>query len=100
MFVFLQVDGWLVMPVLVLLGFFSLSPQPVLLAMVQDQLPDHRATANGLYMSISFLLRSLVLVLVGMAGDAWGLRTTFTLSAVISALCVLPILLMPGDKET
>ncbi len=100
MFVFLQVDGWLVMPVLVLLGFFSLSPQPVLLAMVQDQLPDHRATANGLYMSISFLLRSLVLVLVGIAGDAWGLRTTFTFSAVISALCVLPILLMPRDKET
>jgi FSR family fosmidomycin resistance protein-like MFS transporter len=97
MFVFLQVQGNLMIPVLVLLGFFSLSPQPVLLAMVQDHLPNHRAAANGLYMSISFLLRSLVLVLVGMVGDAWGLRTTFTISAGISVLSVLPVLLLPEE---
>ena len=36
---------------------------------------------NGLYMSLSFLLRSLALVLVGAAGDAWGLRSTFMFSA-------------------
>jgi FSR family fosmidomycin resistance protein-like MFS transporter len=99
MFVFLQVDGWLMIPVLLLLGFFSLSPQPVLLALVQDHLPNHRAVANGLYMSISFLLRSLVLVLVGAAGDRWGLRSTFTISAVISVLSVVPILLLPGGSS-
>lgn len=99
MFIFLQVEGWLLIPVLLLLGFFSLAPQPVLLALVQDHLPNHRAVANGLYMSISFLLRSLVLVLVGAAGDAWGLRTTFTISAVISVLSVVPILLLPGSSS-
>lgn len=99
MFVFLQVEGWLMIPVLLLLGFFSLSPQPVLLALVQDHLPNHRAVANGLYMSISFLLRSLVLVLVGVAGDRWGLRSTFTISAFISVLSVIPILLLPGGSS-
>jgi len=97
LFIFLQVEGWLLMPVLVLLGFFSLSPQPVLLALVQDHLPEHRAVANGLYMSISFLLRSLVLVLVGIGGDTWGLRTTFTISAALSVVAVIPILLLPNQ---
>jgi FSR family fosmidomycin resistance protein-like MFS transporter len=100
LFIFLQVQGWLLIPVLILLGFFSLSPQPVLLAMVQDHLPNHRAAANGLYMSISFLLRSLVLVLVGIAGDAWGLRITFTISGVISILSIIPILLLPGKPDS
>ncbi len=98
-FAFLQVEGWLQIVVLALLGFFTLSPQPVMLAMVQDHLPDNRATANGLYMSISFLVRSLVLVLVGVAGDAWGLRLTFMLSAALSVVGVVPILLLPGGEK-
>ena len=96
MFAFLLAEGWLMVAALALLGFFTLSPQPVLLAMVQDHLPDNRATANGLYMSIAFLVRSLVLVLVGAAGDAWGLRLTFMLSGVLSVVSVVPILLLPG----
>ena len=99
MFVFLGTQGWMLIPVLILLGFFSLSPQPVLLALVQDHLPDNRAVANGIYMSISFLVRSLVLVLIGVAGDAWGLRTTFTISALISALSIIPILLLPESSD-
>lgn len=99
MFIFLQVGDRLLVPVLILLGFFSLSPQPVLLALVQDHLPNNRAVANGMYMSISFLMRSLVLVLVGIAGDAWGLRTTFMISAVISVLSIVPILLLPDKKH-
>jgi FSR family fosmidomycin resistance protein-like MFS transporter len=96
-FVFLQVQGWVTIPVLFLLGFISLAPQPVLLALVQDHMPDHRAAANGLYMSMSFLTRSLVLVLLGMAGDAWGLRATFYGGAVISLMAIPAILALPED---
>ncbi|MEJ2758541.1 MAG: MFS transporter, partial [Anaerolineales bacterium] len=103
MFAFLQLDqlqGWLMIVNLLLLGFFAISAQPVLLAMVQDHMmPEHRATGNGLYMSITFLVRSLVLVLIGIAGDAWGLRTTFTISAAISALAVVPMLLLPKSEK-
>jgi MFS family permease len=98
-FVFLQVEGWVMIPVLFVLGFISLSPQPVLLALVQDHMPDHRAAANGLYMSMSFLTRSLVLVLLGMAGDRWGLRTTIYGGAVISLMAIPAILALPGEAE-
>jgi FSR family fosmidomycin resistance protein-like MFS transporter len=96
--VFLQTQGWVMIPVLFLLGFVSLSPQPVLLALVQDHMPDNRAAANGLYMSMSFLTRSLILVLLGMAGDAWGLRTTFYGVAAISLLAIPAILALPEDS--
>jgi len=95
LFVFLNVEGWLVYPTLVVLGFFSLSAQPVLLAMVQDQLPNNRATANGFYMLITFLMRSLVLVIVGVMGDSYGLRTTFMVSAGVALLAIPFILLLP-----
>ena len=99
LFAFLHAGGWLVIPVLLLLGFASLAPQPVLLALVQDQFPDNRATANGLYMSMSFLVRFFALVLLGMAGDAWGLRMTFYGSAFISLLAIPAILALPKAAE-
>jgi FSR family fosmidomycin resistance protein-like MFS transporter len=96
---FLQVSGWMVYPVLFLLGFFALSLQPVLLALVQDHMPDNRAVANGLYMSMSFVTRSLVLVILGIAGDTWGLRTTFYSIAAISLLAIPAILTLPNEAE-
>lgn len=99
MFVFLAVQGWWVLPVLALLGFFALSAQPVLLAMVQDTLPDNRAAANGLYMFLAFLIMSLALFSVGAAGDAFGLRTTFMLSGAVSVLSVFSVFLLPGVKR-
>ena len=65
------------MPVLVSYGFVSISAGPVFLALIQDNFPENRAVSNGLYISMVFLMRSLVLVLVGMMGDAYGLQTAF-----------------------
>lgn len=100
LFIFLQVQGWLLVPVLLLLGFTSLAPQPVLLAAVQDQFPDNRAAANGLYMMMAFLVRSLALVLLGMSGDIWGLRMTFYGSALISLIAIPAILTLPNLSAT
>ena len=91
---FLGTSGWLTIPVLFLLGFFSIAPQPVLLALVQDHYPTHRAVGNGLYMALSFVLRSIVLVLVGLAGDLWGLRTSFFASGLIALLAIPGIILL------
>ncbi len=95
MFVFLSVDGWMLMPVLVFLGLTSLSAQPVMLALVQDHVPENRALANGVFLMMSFLVRSFVLVLLGMAGDAWGLRTAFTISGGIALIAMPAILALP-----
>ena len=97
---FLNVEGWLIVPVLLLLGFAALSSMPVLLAIVQDQLPNHRALGNGLFISISFLLRSLAIIAIGFVGDNRGLGTAYYMSAVL-ALCAIPaILLLPREKKS
>ena len=96
MIVFLNVSGWLLVPVLLLYGFVSIAPGPVFLALIQDHFPENRAVSNGLYISINFLLRSLAMVLVGMAGDAFGLQAAFMGSALISLLGLVGIFMLPS----
>jgi FSR family fosmidomycin resistance protein-like MFS transporter len=86
-------------PVLLGLGFAALSTAPIMLAMVQEHLPDHRAVANGLYISMGFLVRSFAILVVGIVGDNFGLRSAFLWSAVGSLLAVLPVLWLPNLKE-
>ena len=96
MIVFLNVSGWLLVPVLLLYGFVSIAPGPVFLALIQDHFPENRAVSNGLYISMNFLLRSLAMVLVGMAGDAFGLQAAFMGSALISLLGLVGIFMLPS----
>jgi FSR family fosmidomycin resistance protein-like MFS transporter len=94
---FLLVDSsWWIVPILLLLGFTTLSTAPVLLAIVQDELPEHRATGNGLYMTITFLIRPLALLSIGYIGDQFGLQTAYFWSALISLLAIPAILALPG----
>jgi len=93
MFVFLAVGGWLRLPLLVMMGFTALSTAPVIMALAQESLPQNRALANGVYMALSFLLRSGVVVLIGSLGDLFGLRTAF-IAGAIAPLVGLPILLL------
>ena len=95
MVTFLDASGWLVVPVLLLYGFVSIAPNPVFLALIQDNFPENRAVSNGLYISMNFLLRSLALLLVGMAGDAFGLQATFMWSALLSLLGLVGIFMLP-----
>ena len=66
--------------------------------MVQDHFPENRAVSNGLYISMNFLLRSLAMLLVGMAGDAFGLQTTFMGSALLSLFGLIGIILLPVEN--
>jgi FSR family fosmidomycin resistance protein-like MFS transporter len=88
---FLNVDGWLLVPVLFLLGLFMLSTQPVLLAVVQEQFPEHRALANGFFMLVTFMAQSVTILSVGWLGDRFGLRSAYFASGVLS-LAALPII--------
>ena len=54
LFVFLDSRGWVLFPVLVVLGFVALSTGPVVMAMVQESCPENRAFANGIYMGGGF----------------------------------------------
>jgi FSR family fosmidomycin resistance protein-like MFS transporter len=98
-FVFLAVSGWLRFPLLLLLGFTALSTTPVIMALVQESVPENRALANGVYMALSFVLRSGVVVVLGAMGDLFGLRTAFAASAAITLLGLPLIILLPGRRD-
>jgi FSR family fosmidomycin resistance protein-like MFS transporter len=95
MFAFLTTDGWLQFPLLLMMGFTALSVTPVLMALVQENFPENRALANGVYMSLTFVLGSVVIVVLGALGDLFGLRLAFTASAVITLLGLPLIFLLP-----
>jgi FSR family fosmidomycin resistance protein-like MFS transporter len=100
MFVFLAVGGWLRFPLLLVLGFLALSVTPVVMALVQESYPKNRALANGIYMAMNFVLRSVVIVALGLMGDTLGLRWAFAASAVVPLLTLPLILLLPKKRPT
>jgi FSR family fosmidomycin resistance protein-like MFS transporter len=98
MLLFLNVDGWVMVVILLALGFSVLSTPPVLMAIVQDQLPNHRAVGNGLFLSMSFLIRPIAILAIGYVGDHFGLDTAFYISAFVSLLAIPGILFLPNHN--
>ncbi len=81
---------------LVVTGFAVLSTTPVMLAIVQDHAIENPASANGLFMMVSFAFRALAVTLVGVVGDFAGLEMMFIISALAGVLAV-PFLLKLKD---
>ena len=71
---------------LILAGFSVLSTTPVMLAIVQEHAIDHPSTANGLFMMVSFAVRSVAVVVVGFIGDVAGLENK--LGYLIAFVCL------------
>ena len=99
MWIFLGTEGWVQFPILLLLGLLLISTTPVIMAVVQENFPENRALANGVYMCLSFLIRSGIVVLVGGLGDLFGLHTAFLISAFVMILGLPFIFLLPKDKK-
>ena len=84
---------------LIPLGFVSLSVTPVLQAVVQDQFPENRATASGLFILYAFLTRSFNALALGLIGERLGLEAAFTI-AIFASLMALPLILrLPGSPR-
>ncbi len=98
MLCFINASGWVVLPLLLGMGFLALSTTPVMLAMVQEQFPKNRAVANGVFMSIVFVLRPLGTLAIGALGDRYGLQTAFLWGALVSLLSLPAILLLPNTQ--
>ncbi len=98
MLVFLVIPGWLAVPALLVIGFTCLSTTPVILALVNDYSHDHPATANGLYFAISFISRSLIVILIGAIADRYGLQPTFFGCALLGFASLPFVWLIPRRK--
>jgi FSR family fosmidomycin resistance protein-like MFS transporter len=99
MVLFVFAGGWIRFPLLLALGLTALSVTPVVMAIVQEHSPENRALANGTYMSLSFLIRSGVVVLVGAMGDLWGMRLAFLASALIPILGLPFLNMLPSRRS-
>jgi FSR family fosmidomycin resistance protein-like MFS transporter len=100
MLIFLIAGDWFHFPVLVAMGFSLISMTPVIMALVQESFPENRAFANGVYMCLSFVLRSVVTVLVGALGDFFGLPNAFLASAIVLFLGLPFIFFLPKGRES
>ncbi|RKX87929.1 MAG: MFS transporter [Spirochaetes bacterium] len=98
MWVFLHSQGIYTFPILIVTGFFLVAPGPVMLAIVQEIDTEHRAFVNGIYMTISFALSSLMLLLVGFLSDHFGMDLTYQISS-FTALLAIPFALMLPKKR-
>jgi FSR family fosmidomycin resistance protein-like MFS transporter len=98
MLTFIYSPAWLALPLLLLLGLAAISPQPVLLATVQDQFPENRALANGTFLAINFLVRAGGIWVVGQFSDAFGLSAAFTTTAVLAFASVPAVFFLPKQQ--
>lgn len=100
MFLFLLTTGITKVPVLVLLGLAALSVTPVIMALVQENFPENRALANGIYMAINFVLHSIAIIILGLIADQSSLRLTFIISAAMVVVGLPFIFLLPKSKRS
>ena len=92
---FLMVSGWLQMVMLVGVGATAFVANPAFLAIIQSRFTLNRSLANGVYMSSSFVLRSIVVVIVGVLADRFGMRPVFMGSSLAVLLAIPVIFLLP-----
>jgi len=95
LFVFTLSGGWFRIAALLVTGFTLLSTTPVMLALVQEHGRRSPAAANGLFMMISFIARSAVVVVVGFIADRIGLQATYLISAAMGLVGIPFIFRLP-----
>jgi len=86
-------------PLLLLLGFFSLSVTPVMMAIAQENFPNNRSLANGVFMAFNFIAQAIVTIIFGSFADRYGLQQAFSFSTVIILAGLPLILLLPKSKK-
>ena len=97
---FLFGPSWIIVPALIGLGLTAISTTPVVLAIVQDQFPGNRATANGIFMFLNFLARTIGVVVVGLLADRFGLTVAFTISGLLALFSVPAIFWLPQKQAS
>jgi MFS transporter, FSR family, fosmidomycin resistance protein len=94
-FGFLSTTGWLKVVMLIGVGLTAFMANPAFLSFIQSRFTNNRALSNGVYMSSSFVLRSLVVILIGVLGDQFGLRFVFYLGIGASLLSIPFLYMLP-----
>lgn len=68
---------------LILLGLFIFASSPVLLAVITNLEVERPAFINGVYMTISFIVGAITIMIVGILADNFGLESTYRILSII-----------------
>ena len=96
---FIIAEGVFLLIVLILLGFVILSTGPVMLSFVNRFKSDHPALINGVFMTVSFIVGAIAILITGFMGDILGLEMTFKIATWLS-LGSIPFVLMLSRWDT
>ena len=99
MWMFLNLDGYFTIPLLILLGFFSIAQGPVLLAIINGVSSDRPAFINSIYMTTNFGINALVVILVGVLSDVFSIEIMFKASAIIAFGGIPFVFMLPKNKD-
>jgi FSR family fosmidomycin resistance protein-like MFS transporter len=99
LYLFLATTGSLQLILLILLGMVSLCVVPVGMAIMQENFPENRSFANGLYLSVLFIANSVAGVIMGGMADAMGTPQAFLWSIFICLMGVPFVFLLPRQKK-
>ncbi|MDD2549444.1 MAG: MFS transporter [Bacteroidales bacterium] len=89
----------LTIPFLVLFGLSFFIAPPVMMAIVQEQSTSRPAFLNSIYMTISFVVNSIMVLLVGALSDRIGLSTTLLITAIMAFGSIGFVFLFPEKKK-
>jgi len=88
MWAFITASKMMMIPLLIIMGFLLFASGPVLLALVQETNTERPAFINSIYMSISFGISSLMVLIVGILGDKIGLEMTYQICAALAFVSI------------
>ncbi len=98
--VFILAEGLYLFPVLAVLGVFLFAVNPVLMAVVQENVSAYPSLANGMFMTLGFLTLSLCTFLIGILGDYFGLEVSYVICALLSVAGIPLALIIPVSPRT
>lgn len=83
---------------LMILGFTNISMYPILMIIVQEQFPEFRAFALGIFQTANFIFYSIDVTIMGRVSNQYGISTAYLMGAVIMLLGTPLLLLVPKNK--
>jgi FSR family fosmidomycin resistance protein-like MFS transporter len=95
MLIFVFSKGWLLFPILIILGLLVFAVSPVVMAYVLENEKEYPATANSIFMALNFGVGSIVALFIGFLGDSIDLDMTYISTALLSLVGLPFILKMP-----
>ncbi len=99
MLLFLNLQGYWILVIVVPLGFFLFAPISVMLAIVQDLDTNKKTFVNSIYMFVNFFISALIIPLVGVLTDKFGFASSFLFFNIMSIGAIAVVLLTKNKLQ-